>query len=274
MIGGLRTTSRYLLAGASLIGTSGHWGSRGQSAKYARDSSTDRSDAGHYQGPAKAGAGRQGASLRGSDHGRQRQGQRYRPQGRVEGCAAILERRRKEVCRSRSAGASRRNTRTSIRIRPSRPIPTSARRNSVVPVSASRAWSATTSNTSSRSTSPTTSVAVKDAYLQYQGVKIGDTPLLLPRRQFQDAKLVRAADQRAVRRYARARGLRQLLGSSIVRSASKSAIGPITGAWRPVSSATASPSANASSAAVSGLHRRRGRDLRRTRARWLRSTAR
>ena len=30
-------------------------------------------------------------------------------------------------------------------------------------------------------------VAMKDAYLQYQGVKIGDTPLILPRRQFQNA---------------------------------------------------------------------------------------
>ena len=78
---------------------------------------------------------------------------------------------------SRSADASRPNTRTSIRTRGSPPIPTSARRSSAAPVSASRAWSTTTSSTSSRSTSPTTSVAVKDAYLQYQGVKIGDTPL-------------------------------------------------------------------------------------------------
>ena len=49
---------------------SGHWSSRGQGARSEIDPKSDRSlqidvrSAGHYQGSAKAGAGRQGASLR------------------------------------------------------------------------------------------------------------------------------------------------------------------------------------------------------------------
>ena len=78
-------------------------------------------------------------------------------------------------------------------------------------------------------------VAVKDAYLQYQGVKIGDTPLYFRAGNFRTPNSFELlTSELSIRSSARPSST---LGNSIVRSASKSAIGPIIGGWRPVSSA-------------------------------------
>ena len=141
---------------------------------------------------------------------------------------------------SRSAAASRPNTTTSIRTRRSRPIPMSVRRElrrarlgveGVVYYDVKYILEVDFANDV---------VAVKDAYLQYQGVKIGDTPLYFRAGNFRTPNSFELLTSELLRRYARACGLRQRVGSSIGRSASRSAIGPTTGAWRPVSSATAS----------------------------------
>ena len=65
MIGGLRTTSRYLLAGASLIGilTIGSQGAKAQNMQEIQ-AQIDQMQA-TIKALAEAGAGRQGASLRG-----------------------------------------------------------------------------------------------------------------------------------------------------------------------------------------------------------------
>ena len=91
MNGGLGKMNRYLLAGASVIGllAIGAPEAKAQDLKSIQ-SQIDRlqskfKSAGHHQGPAKAGARRQGASLGGSDDCRQRQRQRSRPEGQMEG---------------------------------------------------------------------------------------------------------------------------------------------------------------------------------------------
>ena len=224
MIGGLKNHQPLFARGCEPYRHSGHWGSRGQSAKYARDSSADRSDAGHHQGAAKAGAGRQGASLRGQTTAEQRQRQRSRPQGQVEGRAGILE-RRWQSSSSRSAAASRPNTTTSIRIRRSRP---------------SRTFSATELR---RARLGVEGVVYYDCQIHPRGRlrqrrrggqgRLSAIPGRQDRRQRRSTsapaisrrRTRSSADQRAVRRYARACGLHQLPGNSIGRSASRSAIG-------------------------------------------------
>ena len=156
MIGGLRTTSRYLLAGASVIGllAIGAPEAKAQNmqeiqAQIDQMQATIKALQKQVQdAKAQASAAQTTAdSAKGSD---------IDLKVAWKGAPQFSSADGKKFG-SRSAGVSRPNTRTvESGHGASRPIPTSVRRNSVAPAWASKAWSSTTSNTSSRSTSPTT----------------------------------------------------------------------------------------------------------------------